>query len=265
MKEQLSTVHFVDNYLIRPTNPIMVNLIGAGGTGSQVLSALARINHSLLALEHPGLFVRVFDDDKVTTANLGRQLFSASEIGMNKAVALINRINRFFGTNWKAIDSKFHKEINAENQLATITISCVDKVSARFEICEMLQKVHMRNIIEAHMPIYWMDFGNGQYTGQVILSTVVNVKQPTSKKYRTISNLPLITEEFKNLFEQTDEDNEPSCSLAEALTKQDLFINSALANVGGSLLWSMFREGMICNRGFFLNLKDFRSQPLPVG
>jgi len=264
MKEQLRSMHFVDNYLVNPTNPIVANLIGAGGTGSQVLSALARINHSLLGLDHPGLFVRVFDDDKVTNANLGRQLFAASEIGMSKAVALINRINRFFGTNWKAVDSKYNKLINAENYAATITISCVDTVSARFEICEMLQKIHKRNITEAHTPIYWMDYGNSQSTGQVVLSTIKNVKQPASKKYKPISRLPLITEEFKNLFDRTVEDNEPSCSLAEALTKQDLFINSALANLGASLLWSMFREGMIANRGFFLNLKDFRAQPLPV-
>jgi hypothetical protein len=74
----------------------------------------------------------------------------------------------------------------------------------------------------------------------------------------------LITNEFRELLENADEDNVPSCSLAEALTKQNLFINSALANMGASLLWSMFREGMITTRVFFLNLKDFRAQPIPV-
>jgi len=29
-------------------------------------------------------------------------------------------------------------------------------------------------------------------------------------------------------------------------------------------LWDLFREGMTANRGFFLNLKDFRSQPIWV-
>ncbi|WP_316848699.1 hypothetical protein [Pedobacter agri] len=37
-------VHIVYPYLISPTNPVSVNLIGAGGTGSQMLTALARIN-----------------------------------------------------------------------------------------------------------------------------------------------------------------------------------------------------------------------------
>ena len=94
-----------------------VNLIGAGGTGSQVLSALARINHSLIALNHAGIFVRVFDNDIVTNANLGRQLFAASELGLNKAAVLINRINRFFGTDWKAVTSTYPD--NTETKSAT--------------------------------------------------------------------------------------------------------------------------------------------------
>ena len=45
-QEIKAKVHFMDNTLINPTNPITVNLIGAGGTGSQVLTALARMNHA---------------------------------------------------------------------------------------------------------------------------------------------------------------------------------------------------------------------------
>jgi hypothetical protein len=39
--------------------------------------------------------------------------------------------------------------------------------------------------------------------------------------------------------EAQDDSNEPSCSLAEALEKQDLFINSTLANMAASLLWNL--------------------------
>jgi riboflavin biosynthesis pyrimidine reductase len=83
--------------------------------------------------------------------------------------------------------------------------------------------------------------------------------------YRPVEQLPLVTDEFKDLLNASElSDNTPSCSLAEALTKQDLFINSALANCGASLLWQLFREGILFNRGFFLNLQDFRTQPLKV-
>lgn len=264
MKEQKTKVHFIDNSLINPTNPVLINLIGAGGTGSQVLTALARINQALKSLGHPGLMVRVYDNDVVTEANLGRQLFAASEIGLNKAVALINRLNRFFGTNWKAVPYLFSAAYRKKIIPASINISCVDTTKARFEIADILRYSFEEATNSLHQPLYWMDFGNSKHTGQVILSTVKNIQQPASKKFDPVESLPFITEEFKGLLMQSDYDDTPSCSLAEALTRQDLFINSCLANLGASLLWNMFREAMISNRGFFLNLKDFRSQPLPV-
>jgi PRTRC genetic system ThiF family protein len=260
--KQKASVHFVDNSLLRPTNPISVNLVGAGGTGSQVLSALARINYSLVALRHPGISVKVFDGDLVTTANLGRQLFAATEAGMNKSVALINRINRFFGTNWKAVPTLYDKDTASDGQTATITISCVDSAQARFNIANLL--TCCEETVYYNRPVYWIDFGNMQHTGQVLLSTVQPVPQPASKKFQPVKSLPLITQEFKELLLQAENDTTPSCSLAEALSRQDLFINSALASLGASLLWTMFREGMLFNRGFFLNLKDFKTQPVKI-
>jgi PRTRC genetic system ThiF family protein len=262
-----TAAHIVANELLQPTNPVTVNLIGTGGTGSQVLTALARINHALVALNHAGLFVRVFDDDKVDHANLGRQLFTTAEIGMYKAVALINRINRFFGVNWKAVTEKYDKQIITTGyQKATITISCVDRVEPRFEIADILTDSLKANVNSRNRPLYWMDFGNSRQTGQVILSTIGKIKQPSSKKFKTIAALPFITDEFSELLLSSEiKDPTPSCSLAEALNSQDLFINSSLANLGASLLWQLFREGILFNRGFFLNLHDFRSQPLMVG
>ena len=108
-QEVKAKVHFTDNALINPTNLVTVNVIGAGGTGSQVLTALARMNHALTKLNHAGLSVRLWDDDVITEANLGRQLFAECELGLSKSVALINRANRFFGTNWKAEAQRFEK------------------------------------------------------------------------------------------------------------------------------------------------------------
>lgn len=269
MKKQKTTsdqkaVHIVSKELLQPYNPVTINLIGAGGTGGQVLTALARMNQALIALNHPGFVVNVYDDDTVTRANLGRQLFTTAELGLHKSVALVNRINRFFGTNWKAVTEKYDKGYNG-NISATITIGCVDTVQARIEIADILKKLNKNMSNSRSQPLYYMDFGNSRETGQVILSTIGQIKQPDSKQYRTADSLPMITDEFGELLKASETtDNTPSCSLAEALTKQDLFINSALANVGASLLWQLFREGMLFNRGFFLNLKEFRTTPLKV-
>lgn len=91
----MKKIHYTDRYLLNPHHPVTVFVIGAGGTGSQVATNLARMSIALQALGHPGLHVTVFDPDTVTEANIGRQLFSESELGLNKAVALVTRINRF--------------------------------------------------------------------------------------------------------------------------------------------------------------------------
>ena len=267
-KEDKTKVHFTENSLINPTNPVTVNLIGAGGTGSQVLTALARMNHALTELNHAGLSVRLWDDDVITEANLGRQLFAESELGLHKSVALINRINRFFGTNWKAETQKFQKDDLGKlqsNMKSEIYISCVDSVKSRFDIAEILNELKIDKSYYRNQCKYWIDFGNSQFTGQVLLSTIGNIKQPNSEKYETVENLPFITEEFGEILKVSEsEDDTPSCSLAEALEKQDLFINSTLAQMGSSLLWSLFRNGLTENRGFFLNLKNFQSQPIKL-
>lgn len=267
METAKTAVHFTDNELLSPTNPISVNLIGAGGTGSKVLTALMEINESLIALGHAGLQVRLWDNDVITSANLGRQRFFECETGLYKSVALINRINRCIGSNWKAETVKFEKDSFGrlpEKARATITITCADTVGARFGVAEILTEASYRRHHHDE-PKYWLDFGNSQDTGQVLLSTIGEIKQPFSEKYRTVASLPYVTEEYGELLKQSEqEDNTPSCSLAEALEHQDLFINSSLTQMGCSLLWNLFRRGMTEYKGFFHNLKDFRTHPIKV-
>jgi len=263
MENTKKRIHVVKPYLVSPTNPISVNLIGAGGTGSQMLTALARINHALNALGHAGIVVRVFENDTVERHNLARQLFTETEIGLNKAVALINRINRFFGTNWKALP-QFYNSASAKDKPASITISCVDTLSSRIEIAESLSLTNAETGYR-DSPLYLLDLGNSKDTGQVVLSTVGKIDQPESKNFETVGELPPLTEEYRMMMEHGDNlDEMPSCSLAEALGKQDLFINSVLANMAASLLWKMLREGIIDHRGFFLSLGGFKSQPIGV-
>ena len=254
--------HFIAPELLNPTNPIEVCLIGAGGTGSQVLTAIARMSHSLQALGHAGFQITLWDEDVITEANRGRQLFAECEVGLTKAAALITRCNRFFGTGWKTVNKKFDGK--AAHAKAAIYISCVDTAAARFDISNVLQDAGSSRHY-SNAPRYWMDFGNGKDTGQVVLSTIGKVKQPKSELYQTEESLPFVTDEFGELLRQSETDSDaPSCSLAEALEKQDLFINSALAQMGCAMLWQLFRNGMTTQRGLFLNIANFRTVPLPV-
>ena len=65
-------IHFTDKYLLSPYHPVTVLVAGAGGTGSQVITNLARMSVALQALGHPGLHLTAFDPDTVTEANIGR-------------------------------------------------------------------------------------------------------------------------------------------------------------------------------------------------
>ena len=135
-------IHYTDQYLLNPYHPVTVFVIGAGGTGSQVVTGLARMGMALQALGHPGLHVTVFDPDTVTEANIGRQLFSEAETGLNKAVALVTRINRFFGYAWEAKGKSFpsrRKHDDDSPGLANIIITCTDNIRSRLDLWRLLK------------------------------------------------------------------------------------------------------------------------------
>lgn len=270
--------HYAEPYIVSPQHPITINLIGCGGTGSQVLTNLARISYALRMsedLQHPGFFVRVFDPDMVSSANIGRQLFSPGEIGQNKAVTMVTKINRFFGENWEARPEYFSskgikKEINRDYR-ANITISCVDTALARMDIKDIL--FYYLKINDEYLRLqpyeknyYWLDFGNNRDTGQVVLSTIDPIKQPDDvySDFKP-SSLPTVIDLFPNILEaDTEEKQGPSCSLAEALNQQSLFINSTLAQLGCSLLFDLISKKKITYHGLFLNLKMMKVNPIDI-
>ena len=258
----MKRLHYSDNYLLNPTHPVTINLVGVGGTGSQVLTALARIDHALYKLGHPGLHVRAYDPDIVTDSNLGRQLFSQSDVGVNKADVFITRINRFFGLSWEAIPERCKNDDSICHEMANITITCVDTLKSRIEIYDSFNNSFVDNDTE-NKPFYWMDFGNGKNSGQVVLGSVRTVKQPVIEGIETVSNLKTIGE-LHDLSQVNEEDSGPSCSLAEALTKQDLFINSTLAQIGCAILWKLLSSGSIDSHGAYLNLESMNVNAIKV-
>lgn len=267
------TVHYTEQYLIDPQHPVTINVIGCGGTGSQVLNSLARMHHALKALGHAGIYVRAVDPDRVSDANMGRQLFSPSDVGEHKATVLVGRINRFFATDWESLPVLF----NSKNKIpqANITISCVDSGAARKDIWNVLYSNcvkpvpdrygNLPSIEPYHKPYYWMDFGNTQDRGQVLIGSLRKIKQPESKEYNCIEELRCIHMMHPDIFVDKKGDGQgPSCSLAEALQKQDLFINTNLANAGLALLWKMFREARIQHHGLYLNMQTGIQNPIKV-
>ncbi len=265
--EHKQRLHFLDSYLANPTNPLILHLIGAGGTGSAMLSSLARLQITLLAMGHPGFDLILWDDDVVTEFNVGRQLFSPAELGLPKSVALINRINRFMGFDWKAQVVKFpvlERLSNDQDLIGSIYITCVDNVKARFDLVQTIDNF-LYSRFSRNTPRYWLDIGNSKDFGQAILSTIGEVQQPDVSIGKTIAYLPSVIEEYGELLVNSEkQDDTPSCSIEDALKKQSLFINSTLALMATDILSDLFIYGKISERGFFLNLKNKTCQPLKV-
>lgn len=136
-------VHRLHAELIRREVRILV--VGCGGTGSAVLGGLPYLHQAMLAQGHPcGLSVTVMDGDMVSPFNCVRQPFSRSEIGLNKGIVLISRINLFWGLKWKAIPRPLTSETltlsyGGPSEAAPrpdIVVGCVDTRAARAIIAE---------------------------------------------------------------------------------------------------------------------------------
>lgn len=249
-------MHYTEPYLLNPQHPITIVVVGCGGTGSHVLTGLASMNESLLALGHPGLMVYAFDPDTVSPANIGRQKFSPADIGRNKAEVLITRLNRFYGFSWEAIPELY----SAQRYTGNILLSCVDTIEAREYILNDFAR--QRDYEHPYMtPIYSMDFGNSTATGQVLLSSFYKIRQPEKE---AVGKLKGLFQTFPGLKNLKGKDTGPSCSVAEALQRQELFVNSTLAQSGLNILWNLFREGKISVRGAYVDVKKVRTSPIAV-
>lgn len=244
--------------------PVHIALAGVGGNGSQMLTGLAQLAHAMRALGHPGIEVTAYDPDTVTHANVGRQLFYASDVGLNKAIVAVHRVNQAFATAWEARPTQFQAL-----QWADMVISCVDTRAARIEID--------RGGRSNRQARYWLDLGNREADGQAILgewpghaatvrkSRAVGPSTFDPATAQVVDRLPTVLELFPEIRTTKDaDDTAPSCSLAEAIERQGLFTNRDVVTAALLILETLFRHGRIEWHGAFTNSKTGRRTTLPV-
>jgi PRTRC genetic system ThiF family protein len=206
---------------LEPGRPVRLHLVGVGGTGSILAHNLVRLDLAMRALGHAGFSINLWDPDVVELHNIGRQLFTEAEVGMNKAEAMATRL-----LNAYRVDITPHAS-TLGLAWGDIAVGCVDTKDAR----KGLHRSSAR----------WLfDCGNTTDTGQVLM------RHPDCMD--TLKEFPGLTE--------GEEDTTPSCSLAESLGRQELFINSTVANACSQMLWQSFRHGGLDYRGVFINLHN---------
>lgn len=235
-----------------PTERIAIDLIGAGGTGSQVADQLASLETTLRALGHPGFDVVLHDGDEVSRSNIGRQRFTAHDIGLSKAIVLVHRINGFYGLDWRA-SPQYVKDVRyglRSARLDGLVITCVDKAVFRGHLGKAFKTVKTEAL--------WLDMGNGDREAQCVIG---HLGRPSDQ-----DRIPNIHDLYPELLDMAASDQEtPSCSAEEAVTRQPWPINRVVAMAGMELLWDLLRKGNIAVHGQFITLGPMQMTPLRVG
>jgi PRTRC genetic system ThiF family protein len=231
---------------------VRVLVVGCGGNGSAIAAGLPYLHQALLAYGHPeGLHVTLLDPELISPTNCVRQPFSQSEIGLYKSVVLGNRLNLFWGLDWEGIPERLDLKRRLDG--VDIVIGCVDTRKARAAIAKCAE--------EWSEVDYWLDLGNNADSGQFVLGEPLNRRNRRHRlRLRTVSEL------FPEaIHQELDDDGQPSCSAAEALDRQEPFVNPTLANHALALLARLFRYGTISYHGAFVSLSSLGlAQPLRV-
>ncbi len=231
---------------------IKILLVGCGGNGAQILMGLASLETALRAISSRSLHVTVVDDDVVSEANLGRQPFYRCDLGNSKARTLTERINLAHGLSWRAVHGRAPGAIKVAD--ADILITCVDTASARRALGAELATGTTR-------PAYWMDLGNRAGDGQFI----IGCPRRENGQHQDGGRLPTVLDYFPEIADESlPDDNSPSCSVAEALERQSLFVNRVLASHALALLFDLIGRGSIGHAGAFINLASGQCAPIPL-
>mgnify|MGYP003734781303 CR=1 FL=1 len=168
--------HRINSTLLR--GRVRVHLVGVGGNGAQMAHCLARLDLALRALGHPaGLHLTAYDADRVSEANVGRQVYSPSDIGQHKAVLTIHRLNQFYGLDWEALPTRYAGP-HAGHPAPDIVVSCVDSARSR-------RDVHQGLFGHWTGTRYWLDLGNTEATGQIVLGDEVAQRRAPAQATRT--------------------------------------------------------------------------------
>jgi PRTRC genetic system ThiF family protein len=144
-------------------------LVGCGGTGSWLASSVVRV--AKLVRERYTKKVTVFfvDPDIVEAKNVYRQNFCDAEVGRPKATALAWRYGMAWGVDVQPVQEAFNAlKTNYLDGHTVILLGCVDRASGRRELARFTE----------HRNRWWIDCGNFQAAGQVLVGRGGSEKKP---------------------------------------------------------------------------------------
>lgn len=257
-------------------------LVGTGGTGSWLAPHLVRLARFLREQKGASIHVTFIDPDVVEHKNVFRQNFGAAEVGAHKAESLALRLGPAWGIEIHVHTARFDKKmIDLPYGDLGVVIGCVDNAAARKAIAECIDSGHYGAVgspssdAPALPRLLWLDCGNAESTGQVLLGSTANVKVlrhafPLYPAATFCVHLPAPHLQHPDLLEPRPHEVKTPARLADASCAQMAWtgdqspsINSMVANIAATYLWRMFADARgLTTFATYCNLQSFslRSQ-----
>jgi PRTRC genetic system ThiF family protein len=238
---------------------VTVMLVGCGGTGSHIAQSLARLAVHCRDAGLPRLQLAFADGDTVERKNVGRQLFSAADVGKNKAQVLAGRFGAVFGLEILAFPAMLAGQHLQASGIGVL-VGAVDNAQARREIGRELERSGGNWRI-------WIDCGNHEHDGQVVAGTT---SDPNRLKgalslggiCTALPAAPLLYPEL--LREEAAPRPQADCAAAMQNNAQSLMINQAMATVAAQYLYGLVVQRRITTFRTTIDLRTLTMASVPI-
>ena len=220
-------------------------VVGAGGTGSALLSKLARFS-SVSKQKINGLVV---DGDRVEHKNLERQNFFENSVGKYKAEQIVDLAADSYGLNWSFLNEYLLEEEQLNKAFASLNkkdsyskfvnvlFGCVDNHRAR-----QVMEAWFENQKDA----FYIDSANDEFDGEIVIGTRFNdlVYSPSRAFYYEdvlTDNSPSVVEE--------------SCAVRNISSPQHQVTNDLAGNICLTILVDILKGNVPTGQILFNALK----------
>jgi PRTRC genetic system ThiF family protein len=222
-------------FLLPPHETVSIVVVGCGGTGSHIAQSAARLAAHCRSINGPQIQLVLIDGDMVEEKNVGRQLFSAADVGRNKAQVLAARFSTVFGLEIVAIPHMLGgQELGLSNRRDHygIIVGAVDTGAARRAIEDTFDRT-----TNLHL---WLDCGNHESSGQVVVGRSL---QPShllgALKLGVCARLPGPPLVYPELLKDAPPRPRADCAAAMLDGAQSLMVNQMMAAIAGQYLYDL--------------------------
>lgn len=221
-------------FLIPESPTVTIAIVGCGGTGSHIAQAAARLAAHCRDAGGPQILLGLIDGDTVEAKNVGRQLFSAADIGTNKAQALAGRFSAVFGLQVAAFPTMLGEQRLGHGGYG-ILVGAVDSAAGRRAL---------RTQQAAWGWDLWLDCGNHEASGQVVVGSTAGDPHGLGmtgalKLPGLCGRLPSAPLLYPELLVDAPRRPREDCAAAMQDNAQSLMVNQMMAAIASQYLYQI--------------------------